>query len=318
MLPLASVLIALAAPVAVPPAPAARPPAARLVFRAAADVRGAVIHVGDVASVVCAESHRTTAVLAVELGPAPPAGRYRDIYPEYAISGLRRIGLSPAAVQFAGAHWTRVTRPDQIVRAAALDAAARTKAESAEADSVATIVSEPTDLHVPQGQVELRADDVRLYGSGSGVVAVQVVVGGSVEATSYVNIRLAHRVPVVVASHDLPVGTVLTESDVHMEELPEVPGAQVISDVGDAIGKQTSAAIRSGAQLAETALVAAVVIKRGSLIHLVCRGPNFVATTMGEALQDGSAGKLIRVRNLTSNLELAGLVESPDSVAVPY
>jgi flagella basal body P-ring formation protein FlgA len=61
-----------------------------------------------------------------------------------------------------------------------------------------------------------------------------------------------------------------------------------------------------------------VLIKRGARVRLICRGPSFVATVSGEALQDGIAGQTVRVRNLTSLLELTGLPVDSQTVEVPF
>jgi flagella basal body P-ring formation protein FlgA len=76
--------------------------------------------------------------------------------------------------------------------------------------------------------------------------------------------------------------------------------------------------IKGGTVLTASQLKPAVLIKRGMRIRLVCKGPTFTATATGEALQDGAAGQLVRVRNLSSLRELTGLVIDEQTAEVPF
>jgi flagellar basal body P-ring formation protein FlgA len=122
----------------------------------------------------------------------------------------------------------------------------------------------------------------------------------------------------VVAVRDLPAGTVLSADDLRVEDRPAQPGRLVLSDLAEAIGQQAALPIRAGAILSASQLKPAILIKRGARIRLVCKGPSFVATAAGEALQDGAAGQAIRVRNLSSLKELSGLVIDDQTTEVPF
>lgn len=292
--------------------------AAVITFRSNAEVRGNTIRLADVALIECHDARLTAKLESVEVGTAPLCGHSRTVSADYAQIRVRQIGVDVSRLKFRGADLVKVTRPDQIVPGSDLVKAAQAAAEFASPGATAEISFVPRDLRLPVGAVTVKTQPVRLAGETSGSVTVLVLVDGKEAAAVPLSFRLLRRAPTVVAARDLPVGTVLTSNDLRVEDRPVLVGRPALSDAASAIGQQVSVPIRGGTVLNDSQLKPAVLIKRGARIRLVCKGPTFIATAAGEALQDGSAGQTVRVRTLSSLRELTGLVIDDHTAEVPF
>jgi flagellar basal body P-ring formation protein FlgA len=314
-------LLAAAAPKPPQPAPAAtRPavPAALITFRDRAEVRDRVIRLRDVAAVEGDDAALVAALEAVDVGAAPLTGHTRTVSGEYARIRIRQIGVDTKRLEFAGAKLITVTRPDQVLPGAAVEKVACDAVEAANPGVAARATFTPADVRLPLGTVELKPQEARLAGTTTATVPVQVFVDGRSEATVTVSFRLLRRAPALVAAHDLLPGALLAADDVRVEDRPVVPGPLLLAETSQAVGQQVAVPIKAGSALTASMVKPAVLVKRGARVKLICRGPNFTATTGGEALQNGTLGSVVRVRNLTSLLEVTGLVTGAQTVEVPF
>jgi flagella basal body P-ring formation protein FlgA len=301
-----------------------REPLAVITFGAAAEVRRRVIRLGDVAAVESPDRKLVARLVEIEVGSAPLAGRSRTLSTQYVRVCIRQLGVDPDRLRIDGPAAIIVSRPDQTVPGKAIAAAACEAIQAGQAGTRAEPAFAPADQRVPVGTVELKpatSGSATLPPSPTGgtvSVPVRVLVDGHEEAVVTVPVRLQRLAPALVAARDLPAGTVLAEGDVQVEERPVLPGPLVLSDPAQAAGQQLSLPIRGGTALTASMLRPPVLIKRGARVRLICRGPSFVASVSGEALQDGVAGQTIRVRNLTSLLEVTGIPVDSQTVEVPF
>jgi flagella basal body P-ring formation protein FlgA len=293
-------------------------PTAVITFRPSAEVRGKGIQLADVALVESQDARLASRLEGVEVGTAPLCGHSRSVSAEYAKIRVRQIGVDVNRLLFRGADLITVTRPEQFLAGSELVNAAQAAVEIVSPGATAEISFVPRDLRLPVGAVALKTQPVKLVGETSGSVTVQVLIDGQEVAAVPLTFRLLRRAPVVVATRDLPTGTVLTSDDVRVEQRPAIAGRLVVSDTAMAVGQQASMPIKGGTVLTASQLKPAVLIKRGMRIRLVCKGPTFIATATGEALQDGAAGQMVRVRNLSSLRELTGLVIDEQTAEVAF
>lgn len=330
LLPLLLLILAVPAVAAPPAHPAAVPtrsaaptapvaePTVLVTFRPTAEVKGSVILLGDVAAVEGPDQKLVESMEALEVGAAPLSGRSRTVSAAYARVRLRQLRLGEKAVEFAGPALCTVTRPEQIVPGASVERAACDAVDAANPGTASQASYSPADLHLPVGQVELKPQNVRLLSGTTGTVAVQVLVDGQQQSMVTVNFRLLRRAPAVVATRDLRPGSVVSEDDVKVEERPVMSGPLVLGEASLAVGQQVAVPIKGGTVVTASMLKPALAVKRGMRVKLVCQGDHFTITTAGEALQDAAAGQTVRVRNLTSLLEIVGVALGPETVRVPF
>jgi flagella basal body P-ring formation protein FlgA len=293
-------------------------PVALITFRPTVEVSGRVIRLADVAVVEGADPRLVARLEAVDVGAAPLHGHTRSVSAAYAQVRIRQIGVDISRLRFHGPEMVSVSRPEQIITGSALQKMVCAAVEAANPDAKVEVTSFPADLRVPVGAVELKPEGVGPVTGSTGSVVLHVLVAGAEEARVPIGFRVGRLAPVLVAARDLPAGQVLTEADMRVEQRAAAVGPIGLSDVSQAVGQQVAVPLRAGVALTANLIRPAVLVKRGERIRLVCRGPGFIATAIGEALQDGAAGQVIHLRNVASLRELTGVVTSEEMVEVPF
>ncbi|OAG28590.1 hypothetical protein TH606_01130 [Thermodesulfatator autotrophicus] len=125
--------------------------------------------------------------------------------------------------------------------------------------------------------------------------------------------------PVLVAQRPLGRHEVIDESDVALEKRPVSRLPQdAINSLENALGKRLKVSVRPGQVIRAYALEVPPVVKRGKIVRIVARGPNFMVTALGEARQNGRPGEIIRVRNLSSKKEIFAQVVNAGTVEVKF
>jgi flagella basal body P-ring formation protein FlgA len=297
---------------------AAPSPLAVITFRSSGEVRGSAIRLADVAVVESARPQLVASLEAVQVGAAPLWGHSRTVTAEYAKVCLRQLGLDVERIRIRGPELITVTRPEQRLPGEALEKAAADAVATANPSATVQITFAPREVSLPAGVVTLKPQAVPITGGASGVVSIRVLVDGRETTEVPVSFRLLRRAPAVIAARDLPMGTVLTAGDLTVEERPVVPGPLLLSDASLAVGQQVALPVQAGTVLTQSMVKPAVLIRRGSRVRLICKGPNFVVTAAGEALQDAAAGQLVRCRNLTSLGEVTATVIGEETAEVAF
>ena len=164
------------------------------------------------------------------------------------------------------------------------------------------VLSLPEGIEVPEGEVQLQVD--LLYGLRYNALTVaRVVAMQDTQKVGQVILRLDVRryQDVVVAARMLPGKTLLQPGDLKQLRLEtgRLPDGFLI-DPAKAIGQQLQRPLRSGGILMESMLVKPIIMRRGAAVTLQVRQGEMLVSVAGEALQDGSVGQYIRVRNLVS------------------
>lgn len=164
------------------------------------------------------------------------------------------------------------------------------------------VISLPERLEVPEGEVKLQVD--LLYGLRYNAPTVaRVVAMQDTQKVGQAILRLDVRryQEVVVASRMLPGKTLLQPSDLKRLRLEtgRLPDGFLVDPV-KAIGMQLQRPLRSGDILMESMLLQPIIMRRGAAVTLQVRQGEMLVSVAGEALQDGSVGQRIRVKNLLS------------------
>jgi flagella basal body P-ring formation protein FlgA len=120
-----------------------------------------------------------------------------------------------------------------------------------------------------------------------------------------------------VAARRLRRGDDVRAEDVREVELSsrQLPQGALL-DASAAIGKRAARAVPEGAVWRAAWLETAHLVRRGDLVPLVFMAGGLRIEARGRALEDGSAGAVIRVQNADSRRELAGRVAADGAVHV--
>ncbi|HEY9279127.1 MAG TPA: flagellar basal body P-ring formation chaperone FlgA [Eoetvoesiella sp.] len=119
-----------------------------------------------------------------------------------------------------------------------------------------------------------------------------------------------------VPAHTLKPGTTLSRDNLNEREanLLALPSS-VVFDPDLLIGSITTQRITAGSPIKSSALRSPDSIQRGQAVRLEARGVGFVATSEGQALQNGAPGALIKIRTGTGQT-VSGTVLNSSTVLV--
>lgn len=111
----------------------------------------------------------------------------------------------------------------------------------------------------------------------------------------------------MIAARTLPAGTVISAVDIRADS----ETAKGISDPAQIIGQETRITIYEGRPIRASMLRPPRLVERNQIVRLLFQhGPLRIATN-ARALDEGGAGDLVRVMNLTSKTTVAARV-APD------
>ncbi len=124
-------------------------------------------------------------------------------------------------------------------------------------------------------------------------------------------------VSVVIASHTLQPGEILTVADIRQARVPQsnLP-ARPVRRVATAIGQQVQREINMNEPLPRHALASPILVRKGALVELVVHLPGMTISARGVALAAGAFGDVIAVLNPNSQAVLQAIVRGSDRAEV--
>jgi flagellar basal body P-ring formation protein FlgA len=105
---------------------------------------------------------------------------------------------------------------------------------------------------------------------------------------------------VVVTAAPVAANAALQDADVTLERRDITAITDPIGAPGDAVGQSSRRSLRAGEVLRAGQLAAPLLVKRGEAVVMLARHAGIEVSTAGEALDAGSRGALVRVRNAAS------------------
>jgi flagella basal body P-ring formation protein FlgA len=109
----------------------------------------------------------------------------------------------------------------------------------------------------------------------------------------------------------------IDENDIEMKRMPASRlRKDVVSQKEDLIGKTPLKTISEGRPVRTHEIASSAVVRKGDQVHMKFISGNLEINTLGEALDSGASGSVIRVKNLTSNKVVHAEVKEKDVVLV--
>ncbi len=285
-------------------------------------VRGPMLTLGELAAITGDDAVEIEHFRRIALGSAPPPGGKLTLTRE--MLGMR---LAASGADFANVIWEVpaaivITTGSQTVKSADLLIAAgkqleRQLSRPGENDTVTIVpATNPADILAPLGNIELKAEIP--YGfrfNAITTVHVAIYADEKLFTTVVVKYNIRKKERVVVTYQDIPARQILTQSDLTYSQADTGRLATgYLTDINQAIGLITRRALAAGTVLNDSFLDKPVIVKRGSLITIVAKGEQFEVSANGKALQDGSAGQIIRVQNIVSKRVISAEVIDSSTV----
>ena len=157
---------------------------------------------------------------------------------------------------------------------------------------------------VPQGKyVTIRVDPPgREDFIGDMVFLVRIFKGGNFFRTETVRTRIEVLHDMVIATRTLTSGTVLKDSDIKtVRKWGHRIQPQTLSTPDRAMGRRMTVQASPGMEITATMLKDVPLVQRGKIVKIIFDSGPMRIVTVGMPEEDGMAGSIIRVRNVTSN-----------------
>ena len=150
-----------------------------------------------------------------------------------------------------------------------------------------------------------------------GNTTVGVRCTGSKTWTLYVPVKVSLFGSVVTATRPLSKGMVLQAEDLKLVEkdLAQLQ-ASYYTDISQLAGKQVTRRVAMGKAVTSSMVKDRRQVERGQFVSLIAESGGLQVRMKGEALEDGTAGQRIQVRNVSTRRVLDGVVLSASTVQV--
>lgn len=170
----------------------------------------------------------------------------------------------------------------------------------------------------------LPAGDVKMQVASAPIIRydmpTQVPVSIFVNGNRFLNISLAYKIRkydlLLVASRNIANGEQIDFSNVHLEKRESTKDVEYVKAVDEVIGLKLRRSVSVGTVILKGYLDKPQVIRRGLPVNIVSRQGNIEVNAMGIALQNGTLGDKIRVRNSTSGKIIVGEVIDANNVRI--
>ncbi len=309
---------------------AASAPRVAVILRAESTVRGQEIRLGDIAEIETRDAALLTRLRGIEVARAPLPGLTRTIDLPYLKARLRLQQIDPSSFLWDVPASVSVTTASQRVGGedllarirqhilAAAPAAGRGYPADRDHLSIQPGAVLP-DLTLPAGALELKVRS-RSPGelTGSVSMVVEAWVDGALIRSVSVPVRVSALFDVLVAARPIARHALLGAPDVRVERREVLAGQASLRELGAVLGRRAVRAIPAGEPILATLVELPPLVRRGDIVLLTAEGRGLRAVAQGEAREEGKAGQVIRVRNLTSGREVYGQVEAEGTVRVPF
>lgn len=152
---------------------------------------------------------------------------------------------------------------------------------------------------------------------GDAAFIVRISTRGRQLRTETVRARIEVLRDVLVAARMIRGGAVVADQDVRvMQQWVRRSMPDALYSPDEAIGKRIVMQIRPGTVIAGSMLREAPLVRKGKLVRVIYDNGAMRITTFGMPEEDGAAGNIIRIRNVTSNKIIYARVLGDSLVAV--
>ncbi len=164
----------------------------------------------------------------------------------------------------------------------------------------------PLESYTPQGKKQ------------TGKITVGVRCNGANPWSLFVPVSVKVMAEVVVSKRSMPRGSVIGPGDITMEkrDISRLHRGY-LEETSAAVGKKLRQRVRRHQVLTPHQLDKPLTVKRNTRVIIQASKESIQVRMMGKALQNGSLGQIIRVRNESSNREIDARVIAPGIVEVP-
>lgn len=283
------------------------------------EVKGPMLTLGDLAEITGDDSARMDALKGIRLGSAPRPGETAVLTKETLGMRLASVGDAFSDVTWLMPQETSVTTEFQYLSGQSLTECALEAVKhqlGTSEDITIETVNQPPDAKLPIGFLTLKAEVPHtIRYNGPTFVKVLAYVDNQLVETEQVKLNAKLYKNVVVAAKAMMSHEVFTAESIRLErmDISRIPGNS-LTDAAQVIGLSAKKDLTPGTVLNRAFLEKPVLIKNGDMVTIIARIGGIEISAPGQAMQDGTQDKIIRVKNLSSQKSIAAKVLDSSSV----
>lgn len=282
-------------------------------------VKGPEIALGELADI---EGDNAKSLSSLGVGNAANPGDSKRIDASLVKMRIEKAGIPTDSVRFEGPDSVVAKTLHVDVTSDMLATDLRTFIENempwAPDEATIDIVAPNQEIVVPDGALEIRWwPNPQYRWVGPGVFRGEVHVDGEVKRTVLVRAQIEAYADVLVASTDIPRGSLISPADVQLEKraMSQMKYG-ILLDTSDAVGQVARSTIFPGQVITKRQLMARQLIKRNQVVTVEARAGGLVIRSQARALMNGSEGDLVTCMNLDSKEQFQGIVRKDGVVVV--
>ena len=154
---------------------------------------------------------------------------------------------------------------------------------------------------------------------GNMVFLVKSYKSGRLVRTESVRTKIEVLRDIVISARALPAGTVLMDNDVKtIQKWVSRIHPQSLSSIETTAGKRLTIQVASGTEILATMLKDEPLVRKGKMVRMVFDNGLMHIVTVGLSEEDGVAGNIVRVKNITSNKIIYARVLSDSLVGIDF
>jgi flagella basal body P-ring formation protein FlgA len=236
------------------------------------------------------------------------------------LSRLACNGISTSKVTLTGSEKITVQQQNQTISSSEFVSLASSFLEKNPPDNAAcrwNPIRKPKDLVVPAGSNDIRFSP-RLVQTGvrnRARVEIAVLSGSNKIGVRQVTFTLIYERQQAVTKVDIPAGGTINPENIKIEKIQSNdPGPASFKPPYGLVAKRRLPAGTALAPNMFESLESPVILKRNQNVVIRIERPGFLITAMGIAMQDGSAGDYIKVRNTDSQRIILARIKEDGTV----
>lgn len=287
-------------------------------------IKGETIYLGDIATFKPSNDKRVKKLKKIEISVAPAPNTFSRINRDLLVYKISPFTSGEHDISMNAPENITVYRSGQIVNSETIEKIYRdyVMAHSPWARGKISIVriNTPGDITLPHGKlswdVEERQDN---NFTGNVSLLIDFIVNGVSARKIITSGQISISRNVVKAARDINFGQIISKDDIIVvtENKSYFP-KDAISSPKDAIGKRATRRIQANQTIDARMVEYPPMINKGDRVIIKAENNLICVTATGEALEEGSLGKEIRVKNINSGKELIAKVIKPDLVEVNF
>jgi flagella basal body P-ring formation protein FlgA len=276
-------------------------------------VEGDGLTLRDISLISARDEALVETARAIKMGRGPWSTEYLLLTRRTILARLASCGIDSDRVVFKGAREVKVLRDERTIAPSTILSAARKhlSALAAGRDDVSfQAVRDPSPIRVPGGSKPTLRAALR-DGGPSGYRIVRVEAMDANESLGGVDVlfRLRYAVRKVVTSEPIAAGETITSRNTRVVKVASTspegafrpPYGQIAKVDLPSGGEVRDAVVRNPAPT--------VAVQRNEVVEMRIEGEGFAVRAFGQALQDGTVGEWIKVRNIDTKRIVAAEVK---------